>query len=278
MSVPLAVGGGPSAYWYLTRSTGAVALVLLTLTVVLGVIDVRRLSSPRWPRFLVDSLHRDTSLLAVVFVALHILTSVLDGFAPISIAAAIVPLASPYRPLWLGLGAVSFDLLLALVVTSALRARLPIAAWRRVHWLAYACWPVALLHSFGTGSDASKGWFLALGVTCVVAVLASVLARTLPAHSVSPRARRPALAGTGAFSLFLAIWLPTGPLASDWARRAGTPARLLPHASHAALSRAASGARSAGAQAQASTEGTEPATGDAQDGGAEEVVEHGDGG
>jgi methionine sulfoxide reductase heme-binding subunit len=229
VSLPLALGGGPSASWYLTRSTGVVALLLLTLAVVLGVIDVRRLSTPRWPRFLVDSLHRDASLLAVAFVALHVVTSVLDGFAPISIVAAVVPFASPYRPLWLGLGAVSFDLLLALVLTSLLRGRIPHAAWRRVHWLAYACWPVALLHSFGTGSDARQGWFLLLGVACILAVLAAVLARTLSARAAPPAVRRLALAGTGAASLFVVIWLPLGPLAKDWARRAGTPASLLSH-------------------------------------------------
>src|SRR5262249_29484455 len=63
---------GPSAYWYLTRSTGAVALVLLTAAVALGVADVRRLSTPHWPRFVLDSLHRNVSLLAMVFLALHI--------------------------------------------------------------------------------------------------------------------------------------------------------------------------------------------------------------
>jgi sulfoxide reductase heme-binding subunit YedZ len=236
MSVPLAVGGGPSAYWYLTRSTGAVALLLLTLAVTLGVLDVRRLSTPRWPRFVVDSLHRDASLLAVAFVTLHVITSVLDSFAPISLVAAFIPFTSSYRPLWLGLGAVSFDLLLALVVTSLMRGIVSQALWRRVHWLAYACWPVALLHSFGTGSDPRQGWFMALSVACILAVLAAVLARALSARGADPRVRRSALAGAGAFSLFLAIWIPTGPMASDWASRAGTPASLLSHPHRSAAS------------------------------------------
>ena len=115
---------GPSAYWYLTRSTGAVALLLLTFAIALGVIDVRRLSSPRWPRFVVDSLHRNVSLLAMVFLALHILTSVLDSFAPISLLDAFIPFGGSYRPFWLGLGAVSFDLLLAVTITSLLRQRM----------------------------------------------------------------------------------------------------------------------------------------------------------
>src|ERR1700722_10494921 len=116
MSNVLALSG-PSVYWYLTRSTGAVALLLLTFAVVLGVLDVRRWSTPQWPRFIVDSLHRNVSLLAMVFLLLHILTSVLDSFAPISLLDAFVPFTGSYRPFWLGLGAISFDLLMAVTVT-----------------------------------------------------------------------------------------------------------------------------------------------------------------
>jgi predicted ferric reductase len=233
MSALLAVGGGPSAYWYLTRSTGAVSLVLLTASVALGVLDVRRYSTAAWPRFVVDGLHRNVSMLAVVFVALHIITSVLDSFAPISITAAIIPFISAYRPFWLGLGAVSFDLLLALIITSLLRARISHATWRATHWLAYACWPIALLHTFGTGSDARSTWLLFLSVACVAVVALAVIARALPDFSAHPRLHGAALAGVAAFALFLVVWLPQGPLAKDWARRAGTPTSLLGHVSPA---------------------------------------------
>src|SRR4029077_11914691 len=117
MTVSLA-SVGPSTYWYLTRSTGAVSLLLLPLSVVLGVAGVRRWSSPRWPRFVLDSLHRNVSLLAVAFLLAHILTAVLDSFAPISLTDAIIPFGGSYRPFWLGLGAIAFDLLLAVAITS----------------------------------------------------------------------------------------------------------------------------------------------------------------
>ncbi len=233
MNALLAVGGGPSAYWYLTRSTGAVALLLLTVSVALGVADVRRFSSPAWPRFVVDGLHRYASLLAVIFVVLHVITSVLDGFAPISLTAAIIPFVSSYRPFWLGLGAVSFDLLIAIVLTSILRARVSHRAWRATHWLAYACWPIALVHTFGTGSDARSAWLIILSAACVIAVALAVFSRTLPASSAHPRLNGAALAALGAFALFLVIWLPSGPFAKDWARRAGTPSSLLGHSQSA---------------------------------------------
>jgi sulfoxide reductase heme-binding subunit YedZ len=220
---------GPSVYWYLTRATGAVALILLTLALALGVANVQRWSSQRWPRFVVDAIHRNASLLAMAFLLVHILTSVLDSFAPVGLTDAIIPFAGSYRSFWLGLGAVSFDLLVAVTITSLLRQRIGLAAWRVVHWSVYASWPVALLHGLGTGSDVKATWLLAISIGCLLVVLAAVLTRALTGLPGGIRGRRAALGGAGAFSLFLALWLPSGPLASEWARRSGTPANLLPH-------------------------------------------------
>jgi DMSO/TMAO reductase YedYZ heme-binding membrane subunit len=226
MSLPIA----SSAMWYLTRSTGAIALILLTLTVVLGVVDVRRWSSPRWPRFVVDSLHRNSALFAMAFLLVHILTSVIDGFAPIELTDALIPFKGAYRPFWLGLGAVAFDLLLAVAITSLLRQRMGYDSWRAVHWLSYATWPLALLHGFGTGSDVKDTWLLVLSLGCLLAVVAAVVARVAGGGVPDRRRRGLAFGGTGAFCLFLAAWLPGGPLGDEWARRSGTPSSLLGHA------------------------------------------------
>lgn len=220
---------GPSAYWYLTRSSGAVALILLTLTLVLGVVDLRRWSSPAWPRFVVDSLHRNVSLLALAFLALHILTAALDTFAPISLVNAVVPFTSAYRPFWLGLGALAFDLMLAVILTSLLRRQLGHGAWRATHWLAYASWPIALLHGLGTGSDVQSTWLLALSVGCLVAVICAVLIRIADGWPEQLARRGAALGTAGIFTLGLLLWLPSGPLGKEWARRSGTPAGLLRH-------------------------------------------------
>jgi DMSO/TMAO reductase YedYZ heme-binding membrane subunit len=220
---------GPSAYWYLTRSSGTVALLLLTGAVVLGVLDVRRVSSPRWPRFVLDALHRNVSLLALAFLAVHVLTSVLDSFASISPLDALIPFVGSYRPFWLGLGALALDLLLAVAITSFSRRRMGYRTWHAIHALTYLSWPIALVHGLGTGSDATSTWLLALGGACLAAVLAAVLWRALSGWRERPDVGRAALGGAGAFTVFLAVWLPLGPLGGEWARRAGTPPTLLPH-------------------------------------------------
>lgn len=229
MSLTLAASG-PSIYWYLTRSTGAMAMLLLSIALALGVVDVQRWSTPRWPRFIVDSLHRNVSLLALAFLVAHILTSVLDSFAPIGLTDAFIPFVGSYRPFWLGLGAVAFDLILAVIATSLLRTRMGYASWRAVHWLTYASWPIAILHGLGTGSDVKTSWLLVLSILCVVLVGAAVLTRVASGWPENLRVRGAALGGTGAFSIFLVLWLPHGPLGSEWARRSGTPTSLLPHA------------------------------------------------
>ena len=169
-----AAGSNSTAMWYLTRGTGAVALLLLTASLAFGIADVARWSSPRWPRFVIDAVHGTLSLAAVVLVVAHVVTSVLDPFAPIRLTDAVIPFAGRYRPVWLGLGAVAFDLLVALVVTSLLRRRIGARAWRAVHWTAYACWPVAVAHGLGMGTDRVVGWVQVLNGLCVLAVLASV--------------------------------------------------------------------------------------------------------
>lgn len=230
MILPLASTVGPSAYWYLTRSTGTMALILLTLSVVLGVIDVERYTTPRMPRFVIDGLHRSVSLLAVVFLVVHILTAALDSFASIPLIDAIVPFVGSYRPLWLGLGAASFDLILAVVITSLARRRLGYRTWRVTHWLAYASWPIALLHTLGTGSDVKTGWMIAISVGCLVAVLFAVVLRVAAGWPGQVGIRSTAAGLAVFFAGGVALWLPSGPLGAGWARRSGTPSSLLGHA------------------------------------------------
>jgi sulfoxide reductase heme-binding subunit YedZ len=222
----IAAGHGPSALWYATRGAGAVTLVLLTASVVLGIGEVRRWRPAGAPRFAVASLHRTLSLLALVVLVVHIVTTILDPFPRIGLLTAAIPFATNYRPLWMGLGTLASDLIVALIVTSLVRRRLGYRAWRGLHWLAYACWPVAVLHGLGTGSDAKTTWMLALTLGCVGAVVVA-LANRLAARGIAPGARISGVATMALAGLGLAVWLPQGPLASGWASRAGTPASVL---------------------------------------------------
>ena len=160
---------GP-ALWYATRATGLVTLLLLTASVLLGILTTGRFAGGSWPRFLTVGLHRNLSLLVVMFLALHVGTTVVDKFVSIPLTAAFIPFASSYKMIWLSLGAVALDLLVALVATSLIRNRLGLRIWRWVHWAAYVCWPVALAHGLGTGTDRGTLWVFVLTIACAAMV------------------------------------------------------------------------------------------------------------
>jgi sulfoxide reductase heme-binding subunit YedZ len=213
--------------WYATRGMGVASLLLLTASVALGVLATVGWRSAAWPRFATTGLHRNLTLLAICTVVLHVVTTVLDGYAPIGLQDALVPFVSPYRPIWLGLGAVAFDLLIALVVTSLLRARIGYRRWRFVHWLAYAAWPIALVHALGTGSDARIGWLQAVGAACVAVIAIAALARFTLAGGVPVAARLAAAAAALVVPVGIVVWYESGPAQHGWAKRAGTPTALI---------------------------------------------------
>lgn len=179
-----------TAFWYASRATGVVALLLLTGVMVLGMLVNRQGRLPGLPSFAVTGLHRNLSLLAVVFVVIHVVTAVADGYVDIPIFSAVVPFTSPYERLWLGVGAVSFDLAISVIVTSLLRRHLSRRAWRVVHLLSYLCWPIAWVHSFFASGDLQHGVLLILAILCAIAVGVALIWRLAAAARDVPRAER----------------------------------------------------------------------------------------
>ena len=176
--------------WYASRATGVVALLLMTAVLLLGLLVTRQGRLPGLPRFAVTGLHRNLSLVAVVFVVLHVLTAVADSYVRIPLISAVVPLASSYERLALGLGAVSLDIMIAVIVTSLLRRHLSRGLWRAVHLLAYVSWPVAWLHSITSSTDLRHGWLFLTAVGCALLVVVAVLWRLSAASRDVPRAER----------------------------------------------------------------------------------------
>jgi sulfoxide reductase heme-binding subunit YedZ len=162
------------ALWYLARGTGVVSLILLTVVVALGIGSRSGRPAFGLPRFAVTVVHRNASLLAVVLLCVHVTTLLSDPYAQLRLVDIVLPFTGAYRPFWLGLGTLGFDLILALVATSLLRHRLGLRAWRAVHWLAYAAWPVAVLHGLGNGTDSGTLWLRATAGGCVAAAAASL--------------------------------------------------------------------------------------------------------
>jgi sulfoxide reductase heme-binding subunit YedZ len=180
------------ALWYLARGAGTVTLVLLTVVMVLGVRS--RSGRPVFglPRFGVVAVHRNASLLAVGLLAVHMVSLLFDPYAQLRLVDLVLPFGASYRPLWLGLGTLAMDLLVVLLLSTLVRRRLGARAWRAVHWLAYAIWPVALLHGLFTGTDAGQLWLRAIAGACVLAVASALVWRLSDGFTEGARVRLPA--------------------------------------------------------------------------------------
>jgi len=217
----------PSPVWYASRGLGLVLLLTLTCVMVIGIAVPRRWRSDRWPAFALTALHRNLSLLALVLLPLHAGAAWLDPFPHLGPTDLLVPFASPYRRVWLGLGVMGGELLVALVATSLVRGFLGRRLWRLTHWAAYACWPLTVVHGLGTGSDARAGWALAVYTASVLAVSGAVLARLYRGRPAT-RSWRAALAAVTLAGVGVGIgWAAGGPLRPGWAAAAGTPRQLL---------------------------------------------------
>lgn len=175
------------ALWYLGRGSGLVALVLLTLVLTLGILTRSRRALPALPRFAILAIHRNTGLLAVAFLVVHVTSLTLDPKAQLGLVDLLLPFRAGYRPLWVGLGTLTLDLLLAIVVTSLLRAHLSTRLWRGVHLLAYAAWPVAFLHGLGSGSDSGRLWARAIALACFLAVCGALTWRLSERFEATPK-------------------------------------------------------------------------------------------
>jgi methionine sulfoxide reductase heme-binding subunit len=170
-------GSTEAALWYVGRGSGVVSLLLLTVVMVLGVGSRSGRAAFGLPRFAVVALHRSASLMAVAFLAIHVVTLWLDPLAELRLVDLVLPFDASYRPLWMGLGTLGLDVMAAVVVTSLLRRRIGVRAWRAVHWLAYVSWPVAALHTIGTGTDRSAWWLVVLTGLSIAAVGAAAVWR-----------------------------------------------------------------------------------------------------
>jgi sulfoxide reductase heme-binding subunit YedZ len=163
--------------WYTTRATGLVALVLFTLVVSLGTLVANRIGGTMVGRFELNELHRSISIVAIVFLVIHILTTIVDSFVSTGLISVFVPMTSTYKRVAVAIGAVGFDLILAVWLSSLLKVRIENRSWRFIHWFSWLAFIAAITHSYLTGTDTRDGAGLVLVIVCAATVLAAALWR-----------------------------------------------------------------------------------------------------
>jgi sulfoxide reductase heme-binding subunit YedZ len=223
LAAATAAANSPSWLWYATRGLGTATLIVLTGTVVLGIVTSTRWIGESTPAFVAADMHRNLSLLGICLLAAHIITTVLDPFAHISVRDVLIPVGAAYRPVWLGLGVAAMWILVGVVASSLLRDRVGARTWRLIHWVAYASWPLAVIHGLGTGSDSRAPWLIAVVTSCVVAVVFALVFRLRHGRPATRPVRAAAAIGGVAILVASGVWALTGPFQPGWAGRAGTP-------------------------------------------------------
>ncbi|HEV3268190.1 MAG TPA: ferric reductase-like transmembrane domain-containing protein [Acidimicrobiales bacterium] len=163
--------------WYTTRATGMVALILFTLVVTLGTLVANRVGGTVVGRFEVNELHRSVSIVAIIFLVFHITTTVIDSYVPTGWISILVPMTSSYRRVGVAVGAVAFDLILAVWISSLLKVRVKNETWRFIHWFSWLAFASAILHAYLTGTDAKHGAGLAVVAACATCVAVAALWR-----------------------------------------------------------------------------------------------------
>lgn len=178
------------ALWAFGRVSGLISMVLLTGSVLLGIVVSSGRPLPLLSRFSLTLLHRNVSLLSVVFLILHVVPLLVDSYAHVSLTDVVVPFLGSFKPFWQGLGTVALDLMVAVVLTGVFRHRLGQRTFRTVHWLSYGLWPIAMAHSLGNGSDGGSAPVVGAAVVLSLAVLAAALWRLSPGFTETAAPRR----------------------------------------------------------------------------------------
>lgn len=196
--------------WYVARAAGIAAYLMLSVVVVLGLTMASNTALRLWPKFALEDIHRFAGLLVGSFVIIHVVTVAIDSWLPFSIASILVPLVSRYRRLWVALGVVAAELLLALAVTNHYRDRLSYRVWRRAHYLNFVVWSAATVHGIGSGTDRSAPWLLALYALATSAVGGAIALR-FTRRRLSRRRSIPTFAVAGGAIAALVVGLGAGP-------------------------------------------------------------------
>ncbi len=183
---------GDPTFWILARASGLVAYMLLTASILAGIVLKARPFGRALRPAAVTDLHRFLALLGLTALALHGATLVLDDVVSISPAALIVPGLVPYRPLWTALGVLAGELMLLVYASFSLRKRIGNRAWRRLHWLTYLVFALATLHGLAAGSDSHQPWALTLYGAATGAVITAAAWRARVPPEAAPRTTRAA--------------------------------------------------------------------------------------
>ena len=160
-------------WWYVTRASGLTGYFLLWLSMVWGFAIPSRIIQPILDNTFTYDFHEHLSLVGLGFVVLHVVVLLFDNYLPFSVLQLLVPFINTYRPLWVGLGIISFYILLLVTFTFYLRQRIGAKTFSAIHVLSLVSYLGTTLHGLFAGTDSALPitMFLYVGTFLVVVFL-----------------------------------------------------------------------------------------------------------
>ena len=192
----LAIGGnvlaGEKAAWYLTRSSGTVAYLLLTGSTIWGLLLSTKLVKEWIPAAISLAMHNYISWLSLGLTVFHAGVLLFDTYYTYTLSALLIPFTGPYSPLWVGMGTIGFYIMLITTLSYYVRKQIGQKTWRKLHYTTFGAYALSTVHGLMAGTDAAQLMSI-FGVSSFL-VLFLTLFRILASGDANKRPRRRASA------------------------------------------------------------------------------------
>jgi DMSO/TMAO reductase YedYZ heme-binding membrane subunit len=177
-------------FWFLARASGFTAYLLITASMLAGLVLKSRPFGAKLKAPIALDVHRFITTLALAAIGVHGLALVADHTVEITLGDLVIPFTAPYKPLWTGLGVIAFDLALIVAISFPLKKRIGGRNWRRLHWVTYSIFAFSTVHGLMAGTDTSQPWAMNiyLGAVGAVAFATAWRAFARPARPAIPAA------------------------------------------------------------------------------------------
>ena len=181
-------------WWLVSRASGVLALVLISLSVLMGLAMAARVLRRPGLKRTVARLHEHVALTALFAIAVHGAALLGDNWLKPGLRGIAVPFALSYRPAFTGAGIIAGYLVVLVGPSFYVRRRLGAGRWRRLHRVSAAIWLLSVVHTLGAGSDAHRLWLRCVALAPVVPLVYLLVLRASRGGARASRAadRRPA--------------------------------------------------------------------------------------
>lgn len=175
---PAALALSSETVWYAIRASGVIAYLFLAASTLWGLLLTTKVVKAWLPGAVALDLHNYLSWIAIGLTALHAVLLLFSDFFAYRVIDLLLPFTGPFEPFWVGLGVIGLYLMIATSLSFSFIKQLGHKSFRQIHYLTYAAFLLALLHSIVAGTDtaAMTGVYLVSGLAVALLTVYRLIA------------------------------------------------------------------------------------------------------